>query len=315
MPEASEAIKSAFIEFAENAPIVIGCGDDRPNTPENIRYLISQGLPAETAFGHIFGGLYGIANATLIGVAVQHGPTAMRREMGGNFTRYSEDLGASAKQRGFYLLTHSSKSAEGNPTRLNLASKNPLGCARASAHGAINTLAFSDPLIFECARQESVSLYGETASNRQFDRITTGIETATRALGDEPKNYSISREDVMEAGIPAMVLDNDHAPVGHVDHVVNLRTDKISDPDIAINQRTPFYSTDLVHAVRAIVKTKPELQLDPLLLMDVLIYDEVATRAALAKSTGGHAYDPRLIKSYRYGDPAMAADYLYSLYD
>lgn len=314
MPEASEAIKSTFIEIGEKDPIIIACGDDRGSTPESIKYLISQGLPAESAFGRVFGGLYGVANAALIGIAVQHGPQAMRQEMNGSFTRFAEELAEGAKKHRIYLVTHSSETAEGNPARLSLASKNPLGCARAAAHGAVNTLAITDPLIIEQARHESHNLFGKTPSNSNFDKLTEGIETVTRELGDQPKDYSVSRESIMEAGIPAMVVSGDHAPVGHVDHVVNLRTDKISDPDLAIEKGIPFYSTDTVQGVRAIIKARPDLQLDPMLLMDIFVYDEVATKAALAKSTGGHAYDPTLIQSYRYGDPSRAMDYLYSLY-
>jgi hypothetical protein len=314
MPEASEAIKSTFIEIAETDPIIIACGDDRGITHESMKYLISQGLPAESAFGRIFGGLYGIANTLLIGIAVQHGPAAMRREMNGSFTHYAHELAAAAKEHKIYLVTHSSVTAEGNPTRLSLASNNPLGCARAEGHGVVNTLATSDPLVFEQARHESISLHGNTASNRHFDKLLHGIKAVTNELGEQPKNYSVSREIIMESGIPAMVVKDDHAPVGQVDHVFSLRTDKIADPDRAITQGTPFYGTDAVQGVRAIIKTKPHLQLDPMLLMDITTYDEVTTRAALAKSTGGHSYDPRLIKSYRYGDPAIAMDYLYSLY-
>lgn len=310
MPEVGPAIAETFTDLKDSDPLVIGCGDDRAATEASLKYLTSQGIPVEAAFGRIFGGVYGLANAALITLAIQRGPVAMRQELGASFKDYAGRFAEAARPHNFYLLTHSSTDAEGDHAHLNEDSPNPLACARAVGLGPVNHLCGANQLVIAEAEAESVSLFGRTPSNRSFDRVISGVNAVRETLGDDA---TISRGDVISTGLGAMVLDGAHALTGQVDHVVNLRTDKISNPSQANNRGVFYYDSDLTQAARIILKTKPDYQLDPLILLDVLILDEVATRAALAKSTGGQAYDPRLIRSYRYGDPTAALDYLASV--
>lgn len=307
MPEVSPAIAETFKSIDERVPLIVGCGDDRGATPESIKYLTSQGFAAEPAFCRIFGGVYGIVNATLVATAIQHGPAAMRRELNGSLPGYAGRYAAQAGQHGFILATHSSVAAENNRAVLNFESGNMFGCARASVYGGINQLAQTDPTVINEAQAESASLFGDA---HNFAQVANGYGLLAAELGAAPKDFAISRHDVAAAGLQAMVLDGDHTAVGHVDHVVNLTPNQISDPTLANSRGLHYYDSDLVQAARIIRLTKPKLELDARLVLDVLLLDEAATRAALATKEGG---DPRLIKSYRHGDGHAALEYLKSL--
>jgi hypothetical protein len=106
---------------------------------------------------------------------------------------------------------------------------------------------------------------------------------------------------------------------GHADpekdgviHVINMQKDMVSDVNEAVTRGIYYYDSDVTIVAETLMRSFPELHLDPRFLINAMLLDQSATRAALAASGGGQA-DPQRIPSHRYGSGREALDYLNSL--
>jgi hypothetical protein len=141
------------------------------------------------------------------------------------------------------------------------------------------------------------------------------VVSANRILVDDVFGrrdpLSITKSDVLDYRIPAMILEGTHAPSERAIHVLNFSEDLISDPGEANARGLHYYNTDVTQLVETLKSSWPELQLDAELLVNAIILDESGTRAALASADG--PADPQRIESRRLGDPHGALAHLSAL--
>lgn len=303
MPEVNEAIKQNFsrIEF----PVVLTCGDDRIVAPASMKELSGQGLPVDRPFLRLFGAKYGAANILAVAVTAQYGPEYTKDKLGYNFHGLADEVAGRAADLNVFMISHSSEDAE--------SGQGPLGCARISALGRLNQMSAKDQLSIRVAEGDSEALFGAGGRESGFQEVPQAFGAASRIyFGGRPQEYAITRKDV--AREPVMVLAGGHANPEEdgVIHVVNLQKDRVSDVNEAVTRGLYFYDSDVTIVAETLMRSFPELQLDPRILLDSMLLDQSATRAALAASAGGPT-DPQRIPSHRYGDGREALDYLSSL--
>jgi len=304
MKEVSDAVKVTFI--SRKGPVVLACGDDRGPTPESLGALAEQGLPIENAYMRCFGGIYGAARALLVGAVAQHGPEVID-ELGDNFLEAAVNVARQAAEQNVIMISHSAEGAEGSPLHLDEHSKSGLACAYAAGVGAVCNLSAFNELVIRNAEFEAASLFGSPQ-----DANTQRVVDANRLLADEvfgrDEPMSIKREDVISFHIPAMILEGSHAPSDKVKHVYNFEADKISDPNEANARKIPYYATDVTQLVEVLKKGFPQFDLDSDLLVNAIVLDVSATKAALAMLDG--QADPSRIESQRLGNPTEALAHL-----
>ena len=311
MPEISEARKTTFHRL--ELPVVLSCGDDREAKPESITELASLGLPVDRPFLRLFGGKYGAANILAVTTTAQYDPQYTRSKLGHDFHGLAEEVAGRAADLRVFMISHSSEGAERDPAKIHPELESPLGCARIAALGKVNQLSARDQLTIRVAEADSESLFGLSGQAAGFHELPGAVAQSSHLyFGEQPQNYSISRKQV--AGSPVIVLAKDHAKpeAEGVIHVVNLKSDMVSDVSEAVAKGVYYYDSDVTIAAEVLMRSFPELGLDPRILLNVMLLDQAATRTALAASDGGPA-DPQRIPSQRYGDGRVALDYLSSL--
>jgi hypothetical protein len=303
MPEVNEAIKQNFsrIEF----PVVLTCGDDRIVASASMKELSGQGLPVDRPFLRLFGGKYGAANILAVAVTAQYGPEYTQDKLGRDFHGLADEVAGRAADLNVFMISHSSEDAE--------RGQGALGCARISALGKLNQISAKDQLSIRVAEADSESLFGISGRKSGFHEIPGAFAMASRIyFGSRPQDYAITRKDT--AREPVMILAGGHADPEKdgVIHVVNLQKDRVSDVNEAVARGHYFYDSDVTIVAETLMRSFPELHLDPRFLLNSMLLDQSATRAALA-AAGGGAADPQRIPSHRYGGGREALDYLSSL--
>jgi hypothetical protein len=303
MPEINEAIKQTFsrVEF----PVVLSCGDDRIVAPASIKELSGHGLPMDRPFLRLFGGKYGAANILAVATTAQYGPKFTKDKLGHDFHKMAHEVAGRAADLNIHMVSHSSLDAE--------TKQGPLGCARISALGKLNQMSAKDQLSIRVAEVDSESLFGISGQESGFHEVPPAFAMASHIyFGSQPQDYSITRKDI--AREPVMVLAGGHADpeTDGVIHVVNLQKDRVSDVNEAVTRGLYYYDSDVTIVAETLMRSFPELHLDPRFLLNSMLLDQSATRAALAASRSGAA-DPQRIPSQRYGDGREALDYLSSL--
>lgn len=310
MPEINEEIKSTFTKI--EYPIVLGCGDDRGCTGESTATLTDLGLPVHRAFARLFGGKFGAANILAVAATAQHGPDFVKRGLGTDFYALSEELSRRAKQHGVYMLSHSAESNEDNPIHLNKNSEKAVGCARIAALGQVNDIAANNQLAIRVGESDAEAIFGNLDTTTSFPELAEKFaQTSNLFFGDNPKSFAVAREKIIKTNTQAMVLKGSHAPSEQAKHVINLEWDELSDANEAAARRIYYYNNDVVVVAATLIKSYPELELDPNILINTMLLDAAATRTALAAADG--APDPQRIESLRNGDGREALAFLYSL--
>jgi hypothetical protein len=307
MKEVSEAIKATFIK--REGPVVLACGDDRGLTEESLTAMKEAGLPIEDAYLRIYGGIYGATRALLVAATAQHGREAIYR-IGDNFIEASAITAKRASEQDVIMITHSAESAENNPAHINEHSHAGLGCAYATGIGKVSNLTAYDQLIIRSAEYEATSVFG-TPQDDSVQRLVRANRILVEDVFGKDEPMSISRRDVIGQKVPAMILEGSHASTDKVVHVLNFSEDLISDPREANIRGVHYYDTDVVQLAEVLIKAWPELELDAELLVNAIILDAAATRAALAAADG--PADPQRIESLRLGDAHQAIAHLTSL--
>lgn len=310
MPEVSNEIASTFEDISY--PTVLACADDRECTPASAEYLKGLGLPMDYPYLRYFGGKFGVSRVALVTIAAQYGESRLTQALNGGYFGFTEDLSIAAKENGVLLASHSAESAEENPVKIVGDIDKDIACAYAAGLGAVTNLSAENQLSIRVAEFESHSLFGHTESNHNFEAIVTANKLfMSAALGDETKDFKITRRDLIRTKTPTMLLRGSHAPSEQAKHVLNLTKDKVSNPQKANHLGVPYYNNDVCHVAKLIISSLPELQLDPAVLLDVILLDESATRTALAAMDG--PADPQRLQSQHLGDPVAALDFLSSL--
>jgi hypothetical protein len=134
---------------------------------------------------------------------------------------------------------------------------------------------------------------------------------AVTVLGDKYREFSVDRTELFTIGVPTMILRGEHAKSAETFLLANFSTDKLTDPNEAMDIGRPYYAIDFTHTAKTIIQSRPEINYDPENLFAAMKLDIDATRAALAAHDG--PANPGRITLIRYGDPEEALDYLRAL--
>lgn len=312
--EADEEIETTLRERPEGL-VLLGCGDDRGITRASAAALENKGFPGKEPYIRYFGGAYGMARVALVAEAMQLGTKSlkelMRREDYINYTALMSSL--AAKNAEVIPAAHSAVSSEQNKAELNPESKNHIACAYAFNVGEITYIAGHSKKVQRLTQEEYRALFGPLADPHEIELAAeANRDFASLVLGDQSREYSIDRTELFAMRVPTMILRGSHAKSEDTFLLANFSTDKLTDPNAAIEIDRPYYAIDFTQTAEVIIKSRPEVKYSPEVLFATMMLDVCATRAALAAHDNGPA-NPERISLVRYGDPEEAIDYLRSL--
>lgn len=313
IPEADEEIVATLRDRPEG-PVLLGCGDDRGLSPESTSRLEAADLPANRPYLRYFGGVYGVARVSMVAASTQQGPGILKLitpEKG--FVEFSSEFGRLSEETSQVIpVAHSATDNELDEADLNPRSTTALGCAYAFNIGQVAYIAGHDKTIQRLSAEEFRALFGPFADEGWIETVAEGNRHFAEAeFGREPKNFSITRSDLLSSGTPAMILEGEHAKSQDTFLLANFSTNKLSDPQAAQEISRPYYGIDFTQTAEVIMRSMPELKLDPRVLMATMTLDVCATRAALAAHDG--PANPKRIPIVSFGDPEAALDYLQKL--
>lgn len=311
VPEISAELAATYETKDPNIRYMFGCGDDRELTDESLEALIESGSPDTEAYQRYYGAVEGAARVTAVAIAAQY-PEAFANYKGtfvdfiGDFKQRAEN--ANKKVR---FALHSAASNEGNPRSFNPDAPTGLGCAHAAGAGAVANICANSAAHKELSAIEQPQMFG---SDDLLDMVSGANDAFGRKFyGEEYATAGVTRDDYSTLNMPVQILAGAHAPVRKTRVVVNFHVDKISNPSAAIDAGLPAYNNDVTQLAEIIMRTYPELKLDPEILLAVMDQDIRATRAALAS----HDAEPNTTAAdlvvERYGDPQEATNYLRAL--
>jgi hypothetical protein len=305
-PEISTELAATYVDKQPDQTYLVLCGDDRELTEESREELAKLDVADPDTAIRYYGGAIGVSKVTAVAVVAQHGPEILEQFDGG-----IGEFNAAINKRtegtnNVILATHSAEANEGNPAVLASSSELGLGCAYGALEHAVADLN-SDPAVLEVAKSDKQRLSGSADS--------TTIETVAEANASFRDRFfkadkGLSRDDFHTLGSPTGIVRGAHAKVADTSVVINFHPNKVSNPRAAAEIGQQSYNNDVTQVAEMILRANPELSLDPRVLLDTMITDIAATRAALASGEGLSADDLKLL---RYGDYEEAVSYLESI--
>lgn len=303
-PELSPELQATYEEKQPDIYYALGCGDDRDLTEASRAKLVAENLESlETgAYLRYFGARAGIARVFILAMLAKNQGEALK-EMGVSFVdvmnKVAEQVEAKNK---VVLVLHSAESNEGSTDHFNPESENGLGCAYAANAGALGHISAEFPPHGDLSRIETADLFGNTHN----DDLVAGANAAfVRMYFPDPAVAGLSRKDFDDTGAPVQILRGSHAPVDQTLVAINYSPDKVSNPQTAHEQGTPFYNNDVTQVAEMLMRAFPEYDLDPETLLRIMDSDIRSTRTALAGDAG-----PAALQVYRIGTPAEAIAHL-----
>lgn len=297
-------LEQFFRERGDNEVAMIGCGDDRGPAMDD-KKLYPNG---EIAWLRYYGGIAGMARVTLVSIAIQFGEEALNH-YANNFTGFTKDFGNKVKQGTDNLVIPAMHSAEKQENGLTYSPDNQgdVGCAYAASIGAVTDLNSAEDLI-RLGEMEQTMVFGNTTSLVTLEKISKANKAVGRIVfGDEYKNTKLTRNDYQSMEVPVATLRGQHAQPQDTFVVLNFTPNQVSKPVEAAEENKPFYDNDVTQIAEIIMKSYPELAINPEILLRVMEHDIRATRAAL---TGGEASKLRVVT---IGDVGQAINYLNSI--
>ncbi len=265
---------------------VVDCGDDRSLTVDYYQQR-SQRFDHEVSPGRYFGAASGLAIASLITFAAEHGDRAVKQFVHDytpeGFVDYASDLSDRAHHLavGIDLNQHSSDQKEGNPTELadHKQCENPLDCKFATALGAVLFGANSEWVVDEASRVLSI-----TGSNLPLQEAAEGIAVMQRHV---PEDFGIHRgalhfvQTRTSRYTPIAIHEGVHAPNHEAALVIDLagyrsNANAHNQRGLYRYQHTPQITTEVLP------RLMPELKLDPRLLQAASLLLGHSTRLALS---------------------------------
>lgn len=316
IPEISPERAATYEDRDPNKVYLFECGDDRGITDESAEKLAQELGVEKYAMLRGFGGLFGVARTLGVAVAIQYGPEALKA-YGGDLEQFAMDLKSRVESTSnVKLVAHSAEANEDNATQLNPASEKGIGCAYCAAMGGVCGLCQADSPLIPLARTEQAALFGDDSLVDQVSQGNSAFEQ--HFFPTQGKNFAITRSSLIKSDVPTLILAGQHENASSERNrrdkkivvVENFQTDKVSNPNRAIEAGVPFYNNDVTATAEMLIKAYPELKLSPAILLAVMDQDIRAVRAALADHEGLNAEDLPL---ERNGDPKAAISYLESL--
>lgn len=310
--EVSADRAATFLVKDPTKKYLLSCGDDRNMTDASADHLRSTFVDIDLADPNTairyYGGGIGIARITATVVAAQYGPRGLE-QFGNDFVAFVSDNQQRVEATSGVVLTeHSAEGNEGNPDHIDEDSTNGLGCAYAANVGTVS-LYNQDPDTASLAKHEAVAL----GVNEQL--VMSTVAQANANVSDhffvDNKAFGFTRKEYgLLQNMHDVILAGSHAHTTEAVVVVNFHADKVSNPQAANESGVPFYNNDVTQVAEMIMRAYPELNLDPKIILSVMLEDIAATRKALAAGDGLEAKD---LKLEYYGNPAQAIEYLESI--
>lgn len=308
--EISELEAKTYRDFSfdSDKQYAVGCGDDRPATPESLVRL-PVGVETDGTMVRYYGGIWGVARVLAVAITQTYGMDTVSDT--NIFTRFADQVKAKMEAKTNLCFTVHSAEANEDESRdaLNTNSKKAVGCAYAASIGGVSALN-SDNHITAVATAEATEMGDKEVDNR-FTAIVQANKDVFGLFFSTDSAAALTREDFAESGMPDLILEGSHRHISDgAKAVINFRHDRVSNPTDADETVGKFYNNDVTIVTEAIMRTFPELKLDPHMILDIMIEDIAATRQALAGHEDLCAED---LKPARYGDYAKALSYLNSV--
>ena len=282
------------------ATVFIGCGDDRPPTPDSASALMAGKqetiLPPDHGYASIYGATAGLAKNMLVAGAAQHGPEFIAELHG--FDGAME-----------LLVTHSANpqtlhSAEGNEQSAEsfaANSTNPIGCAYAAGVGATaDLLTGPSSVIRDAAQAEQTYVFG---SADWFDNLIDGQRAFLKyATNQQQGQFAVDRaaydryRQQFGTSLDIMILAGSHASATETGVISNFSLHEVGNPTAAHQEHRDFYRLDIAVATAIVLEALAgtAYRISPELLMRAFQLDSTPVRAVLAASDQDPALHDRL---------------------
>lgn len=276
----------------ESGLTVVDCADDRGLTPDYYaRRIYEKG--SEVSPGRYFGAASGIAVASLITYAAEHGDAAVtefvRDYSAEGFVDFASDLSdrAFSLPGSIEINQHSDNTKEQNPIELgdHKTCEDPLGCAFATKLGAVMFGADKPGQI-----QEAKEITAVSGINLPIDEAAEGIRIMQRHI---PEDFGVHRGALHHAQTrssrhtPIAIHKGQHAPNEQARLVVDMagyRSNANRNNQAGLNRyhHTPGIPGELLPRIM------PEIRLDPRLLEATGLLLGASTRLALSGAQTPH---------------------------
>jgi hypothetical protein len=312
IPEISPERKAAFVERDPLKKYYLFCGDDRNLTNESVQALLDINPDVESAEFSLryYGGLIGVSRVLATTIAAQYGIAVLESNFpNNNFVAFASVVNERGEKAvpSIIMGAHSAAGNEQNKSHLDEDSDSTIGCAYAAGTGAVTMLSQDEGLI-ELGKNEQSVLFSRASD---YDAIRSGNDIVNSYFfNGKGVEFGIDRDNLIDLDIPVAILDGSHAPTAEAVVVLNYTNNLITHPRTANEHGVPFYNIDVTQVAELLLRSFPDLDLDPRLLLEVVDQDVRATREALAGHEGKHAQDLHL---ERLGDAEEAILYLQSL--
>lgn len=310
IPEISAEEADTYHHFDPNKIYGVGCGDDRPATPESLA-LLPEDVEKDGTMVRYYGGIWGVSRVLAVAIAQAYGVDAVKNHFSNNFVDFSGQVKNRIEAVSNLRFTvHSAEgNEEGEKDGLNLGSEKGVGCAYAALIGGVSALN-SDEHVTLIATKEAREL-GDDEVEAKFTSIVRANKDVFGLFFNDDSAAALTRNDFVRSGMPSLILEGSHRHIADgAKAVINFQYDKVSNPKAAEAAGGKFYNNDVTIFTEAIIRAFPELKLDPRMVLDIMIEDIAATRQALAGHENLNAED---LRPSRYGEYATALQHLRSV--
>lgn len=291
IPEIPAELQNTYEDFDNNKTYYVFCGDDRPLTKGSVHNLARHEVVNASNAIRVFGGAIGSARAIAVMSLASDNESikASVRAYKSNFNSYIIDTARVVKSASNLVPgVHSAQSNEGNDIYFDSNRKDKPGCAYAANAEAVTSLN-TEPQVIEFAKKV-IELLG--SSPQYIDRIIDANKRMQKIFSDDNMgSFNLSRKDIASLALPTAIVTGNHASVAEARAIINLKIDKVSNPQKALSLEMPSYNHDVTIECASILKSYPNLDFNPRMLLEAKILDICATAEALASSESKHAWD------------------------
>jgi hypothetical protein len=301
-PETSPERQATFEKRDFNHVYELLCGDERKLSQGSAKELGGETEEVES-FLRYFGGLAGVGRVLILTLLAEGKYGEVEARFSGTYGDVLKKIKSDVEATegiNVSLDLHSADHNEGGE-HFHADSEEGVGCAYCANIAIISGM---------CADSAEKPLATQPESGWTNNTTTANINQSNgtfRAMFFASNAAGMTRQDYVLIGAPVGVLKGNHAKAEETVAVINFTADKVSNPNKAVEGNVPFYGNDVTQIAEMLIRTYPELNLNPEAILTVMEWDVRATRAALA---GG---DASAIKQERLGDPQEAITYLRDL--
>jgi len=286
-----QARESCWIPLGDKL-VFIGCGDDRPPTPESTDVLMADKgdrvMHPMRGYASIYGATAGLAKNSLVVGAAQFGDSFITAVDGfDGIMKLLVDNSSNPQ------TLHSAVANEQSPRHFSCDSESPIGCAYAAGIGATaDLLARSSSAIRDTARADQQYVFG---SDDGFDQLLRGqrafLDHVQAHFAVNRNHYRRYRQQFSDR-LGIMILEGAHTGAKTSGVISNFSLTEVGSSVIAHEQQLDFYRLDIAVATDVILRTlskpllklSPNYVLSPELLMRSFQLDSTPVRAVLASA-------------------------------